>query len=237
MERLRKGNSDEPIAQKTIFGWVLSGPISSIEEFSVPALEHHCSIDQELQDLLTRFWSQEEVQSSTNSSKNPKEEECERHFLSTHTRDSSGRYIVRLPFKSSPSTLGESRLTALRCLLRLKGQLSSDAIFKQRYEDFIQEYQTLGHMKASSTPVDSTLICYLPHHGVLREQSSTTKLRVVLNGSSSTSNGTSLNEILHAGSKLQTEISDVLLWIRSHRFLFSTDIVKMFRQIAVHPDD
>ncbi|XP_063985393.1 uncharacterized protein LOC135166763 [Diachasmimorpha longicaudata] len=78
---------------------------------------------------------------------------------------------------------------------------------------------------------------YLPHHGVLREDSLTTKLRVVFNGSNKTSTGISLNDILHAGGKLQVDAMDVLTWLRRHRLVFGTDIVKMFRQINVHPDD
>lgn len=67
--------------------------------------------------------------------------------------------------------------------------------------------------------------------------SRSTKLRVVFNGSSRTNNSLSLNEILYLGVKLQTDILEILLWSRTHRILFTTDIVKMFRQIAVHPDD
>lgn len=78
---------------------------------------------------------------------------------------------------------------------------------------------------------------YLPHMGILRETSRTTKLRVVFNGSSPMSNGLSLNDLLYAGAKLQTDITEILLWIRTHRIFFSTDIEKMFRQIAVHQDD
>lgn len=85
--------------------------------------------------------------------------------------------------------------------------------------------------------VGSSPAFYLPHHGVLREQSETTKLRVIFNGSSRTDNGISLNDILYSGAKLQTEIADVLLWFRLHQYVFSTDITKMYRQIMVHPED
>lgn len=85
--------------------------------------------------------------------------------------------------------------------------------------------------------VDTFPTFYLPHHGVLREQSRTTKLRVVFNESSSISTGKSLNDILHSGAKLQIEIFNVLLWVRRHKYVFSTDIVKMFRQIQVHSED
>ncbi|XP_011313352.1 uncharacterized protein [Fopius arisanus] len=78
---------------------------------------------------------------------------------------------------------------------------------------------------------------YLPHQGVLREDALTTKLRVVFNGSNKTTSGISLNDILHAGGKLQVNAMDVLTWLRRHRIGFGTDIVKMFRQINVHKDD
>lgn len=103
--------------------------------------------------------------------------------------------------------------------------------------DFIKEYKTMGHM--TEAHVSSELITpvhYLPHHGIFRQSSHSTK-RVVFNGSSRTSNGVCLNDILHAGPKLQTDICNVLLWTWTHRIRFSTNIVKMFRQITIHPDD
>lgn len=78
---------------------------------------------------------------------------------------------------------------------------------------------------------------YLPHHGVLRESSSTTKLRVVFNGSQKTNTGLSLNDCLHTGPKVLVDLVDVILRWRVHPFVFSTDIVKMFRQILVAPED
>ncbi|XP_011496534.1 PREDICTED: uncharacterized protein LOC105361126 [Ceratosolen solmsi marchali] len=36
---------------------------------------------------------------------------------------------------------------------------------------------------------------------------------------------------------LNPDITDVLIWIRKHQFLFSTDITKIYRQIKVHKDD
>ena len=80
-------------------------------------------------------------------------------------------------------------------------------------------------------------IYYLPHHGVFKADSSTTKLRVVFNGSSPTTTGKSLNDIQHTGAKLQKDLSDVLIWLRQFKFIFSSNITKMYRQIKVHSDD
>ena len=46
---------------------------------------------------------------------------------------------------------------------------------------------------------------YTPHHGIVKETSSTTKLRVVFNGSEKSSNGVSLNDIMMAGPKVQDD--------------------------------
>lgn len=53
---------------------------------------------------------------------------------------------------------------------------------------------------------ESTQVVYLPHHPVIRESSSTTKLRVVFNASSNTSNNTSLNSHLLIGPKLLNDL-------------------------------
>ncbi|XP_043465288.1 uncharacterized protein LOC122500432 [Leptopilina heterotoma] len=78
---------------------------------------------------------------------------------------------------------------------------------------------------------------FIPHHCVMRELSQTTKLRVVLNASSPTANGISLNDCLHIGPKLLNDILSILLRWRQHQFVFCADIANMFRQILVSPED
>jgi len=149
----------------------------------------------------------------------------------THTRDISGRYIIRFPFKNDPALLGDSKSGALNALNKLFKKFTSNPTYKELYSEFVREHQSLGHMvNAVSSDNQTSPAYYMPHLGVLRESSRTTKLRVVFNASSRTSTGYSLNDILHMGSKLQAYIAEIFLWTRTHRILFSTDIVK----IAVH---
>ena len=67
---------------------------------------------------------------------------------------------------------------------------------------------------------------YLPHHGVMKPNSTTTKLRVVFSGSAKTSSGLTVNDIMHAGANLLLNIFDVLIWSRHHRHLFATESPK-----------
>lgn len=73
--------------------------------------------------------------------------------------------------------------------------------------------------------------------GVLKESSSTTRLRVVFNGSWNVSSDTSLNQNLLVGRNLLPALNDVLLRWRWHKYVLVADIEKMYRQVFVHEDD
>jgi len=128
---VRKGAAGQPIAQNSHFGWVISGPTTSQTSIYHSITVMHCSLDQELH----RFWEIEESPSSSILS--PDEGRCEEHFLATHSRDSSGRYIVRLPFKEGPPiNIGDSRSTALRMLTSLNRRLDRYPELKQNILNF-----------------------------------------------------------------------------------------------------
>lgn len=130
---LRKGKPNEPIAQQTIFGWILSGPISSSS--TVPRIvdAHVVSID-DLHDTVKRFWEIEEIPSSTESILTPDERRCVEYFEKTHSRTSEGRYIVRLPFRTNkPPILGNSRNSAIAKFYRLESQLTTKPEISTEY--------------------------------------------------------------------------------------------------------
>lgn len=233
---LRQGSTTSPTAQATIFGWILFGPSrSETSEVQI----YHTSIDEELFEVLQRFWKWDEMPSISTPSLSAEDQECEDHFKAMHSRKADGRYIVKLPLKKSPTLLGDSKSVALRMFSRLSTRMKTNPKFHQAYSDFLNEYESLDHMKLAndSTSAAQQTVYYLPHHGVIRESSVTTKLRVVFNASSKTSTGLSLNDIVHTGAKLQTELFDVLIWFRHFQFAFTADMEKMYRQIEVHPQD
>ena len=84
---------------------------------------------------------------------------------------------------------------------------------------------------------DTTEGCYLPHHAVIKTASETTKVRVVFDASAKTSTGISLNEVLLIGSTIQNTIFEQVLRFRTHKYVITADIKKMYRQVLVHPDD
>lgn len=78
------------------------------------------------------------------------------------------------------------------------------------------------------------LIFYLPHHGVTKPSSSTTKLRVVFDGSAKSTTNISLNDILHVGSTIQDDLFSILIRFRKHNVVMKEEITKMYRQININ---
>ncbi|XP_076660104.1 uncharacterized protein LOC143363391 [Halictus rubicundus] len=239
-EGLRTGAAGAPIAQATTLGWIVTGPPGESE--SSPSnprrIVLHCAVDDDISTLLQKFWSLEEVVAPPSSSElTADEDECENHFARTHTRDRTGRYIVRLPFKRALSVLGDSRRTAAAMLSKLERRFLNAEDLAEKYRSFLDEYLQLNHMEIATGIRENSKIFYLPHHGVWRESSTTTKLRVVFNGSSKTTTGVSLNDILHSGPNLLPEIPDLLLRWRCHAIVFAADMEKMYRQIWLAEED
>ncbi|XP_071581131.1 uncharacterized protein [Temnothorax nylanderi] len=238
LPEVRNRAPHEPVAQKSIFGWFLSGPMPMPSQSRPIRIQtHHCTVLSEISDQLKRFWEVEELPQQTHLS--PEESQCEEHFVSTHSRAPNGQYIVRLPFKSGPPIdIGDSKKSAIALYSRLESRLRSNPDLAKEYHDFLAEYERLGHMTKAplDDPPDGQVV-YIPHHAVVREHSATTRLRVVFNASQPTSNGLSLNDHLMIGRKLQPELSFILLRWRQFRFVFTADIAKMYRQILVHKSD
>ncbi|GFT33531.1 DUF1758 domain-containing protein [Trichonephila clavipes] len=142
--------------------------------------------------------------------------------------------------ESIPDASNLSVIQAKRRFFSLEKRLQANPELRDRYVKFMQDYEHLGHMQLvpnSELSKPSSKCFYLPHFGVVREQSETTKLRVVFDASAKTDSNLSLNDILHTGPKLQNELFNILLKFRCHRIALTGDIEKMFRQILVNEDD
>ena len=71
---------------------------------------------------------------------------------------------------------------------------------------------------------------------MLRPDKSTTKVRIVFDGSSQFA-GTSLNDTIYQGPKLQRELSDVLLRFRKYQVCVTCDIAEMYLRIGWRDSD
>lgn len=230
-----QGPLGTPVAQNTSFGWVISGEVFDPSQ-SNPFSSLHSTIDVDL--LLQRFWELEDVTPSKDQCFN--EDQAEIHFRRSFSRSSEGKYIVKLPFKHPSPNFGNSLKFAVSRLNSMERRFKINPELHQAYSKFMQEYLTLGHMRLippEELDTTSGKHFYLPHHAVFKPESSSTKLRVVFDGSAKDSLGQSLNSQLLIGPPIQRDLVGVCLRFRQHRYVFTADIVKMFRQIWVHDQD
>ncbi|XP_075154241.1 uncharacterized protein LOC142227692 [Haematobia irritans] len=232
---------DSLLAQSTIFGWVISGPIASqsVTSFSLQASDLG---EDAICQQLRLFWEQEEVPNEQNLSAS--DEYCESLYTSTTFRNSDGRYVVRLPFKENYhalSPLGHSRNQSLTQYVRMENSMRKNPELCHTYHGVLKEYLDLDQMQPTSSNETfhngSIGSFYLPHHAVFKPQSVSTKVRVVFNASKRTTSGVSLNDVLHVGPTLQSDLMTLLLRWRLFQYVFNGDIEKMYRQILVHSDD
>ncbi|XP_076684104.1 uncharacterized protein LOC143377072 [Andrena cerasifolii] len=210
MEGVRKGRLGEPIAQKTSLGWIVSGPTPPVEERKKLGDVLPTSLICTATDELLRLLQSfwEQEEMPEPPTYSVEEQRCEDHFQATHKRLPSGRYQVSLPFRDD-AVIGESRHAAKRMLQRMETCFSRDPTFARSYLEFM----------------------------LLKVSSTTTKLRVVFNGSYPSTNGKSLNDLLLVVPNLVPSLQQLLLRWRIHKVCLTADVEKMYRQILVQPDD
>ena len=164
--------------------------------------------------------------------------ECEEHFNSTHTI-SNNRFIVKLPTNEHLQNLSDAFDIALRGFLSLERKLSRNPEMHSAYHKVMQEYIDLNHMSEVSVDTHNSNIIkyYIPQQIVVKENSVTTKCRVVFDASCPSNSGLSLNNVLKVGPSIQDSIFDIVIRSRKHKVVIMSDITKMYRQILVHESD
>ncbi|XP_062538935.1 uncharacterized protein LOC134207229 [Armigeres subalbatus] len=225
-----KLSEELPTLQDSQFGWLVGGRYSSA--FSGISVNSCVAtpFGDPLSELMQKFWDIESV--SSENCPLSEAEQCEKHFQSTFRRRDDGRYVVQLPLRDSVSQLGDSRSMALRRFYALEAKLQKNPEIKKQYDDFLEEYEQLGHcveVREVDDPVGLQK-WYLPHHAVLKPSNSTTKCRVVFDGSAKIG-GMSLNDAMMIGPTIQPDLLTIILKFRVFRYVLSADIAKMYRQV------
>ncbi|XP_060871376.1 uncharacterized protein LOC132945621 [Metopolophium dirhodum] len=234
-------HSGLPSALDTQLGWIIFGSFSTPNK-SPPVTLTTAVAPPSIEDLIKKFWLIEEP--AAPSSPTTEDQWCEEYFTKSTSRDTTGRFCVALPFRhlftgptqqhgTSHHGLGDSRSIALKRFYNLEKRLAKDPVLYAAYRQFMSTYRSLGHM----VPAPSPGIYFIPHHAVFKADGDMSKIRVVFDASSASSSGRSLNDILCTGPKLQVDLRDILLRCRMHRYILSADIVKMYRQMLIRPED
>ncbi|XP_064648771.1 uncharacterized protein LOC135500981 [Lineus longissimus] len=242
-EKRIRGPPGTPMAQKTHIGWILCGPYSTQTEVNRTYCVHRVSFQERNEtEMATRYWDLEHLGIRPNESKNSTELETsalEQHrMMTTRVGD---HYVTGLPRHPSykDRILKSNRALATNRLIGLEKRLKRDPRLASEYEAQIQDLLSAGRAEKvlEDREPDNHQVWYLPHHPVVRRDKTTTKVRVVFDGSMIGYEGVSLNETLLPGPALQPDLPGVLLRFRRHRVALVADIEKMFLQVKMRKED
>lgn len=215
------------VVQKTIFGWILMGNHPKIHPADLVNTIRAPSPDEDINAILCKHWEIEE--GPIQSARTPEQQVCEDIFMKHHYRDEGGRYVVCIPTSEHLKQLGSSKLVALNRFHQLESRFNRDPDNKQKYVQFMREYEDLGHMQKATRAAQQP--CYhIPHHCV------TKKFRVVFDASCATDTGVSLNEVQLVGEKVQSDLAELLMRFRCFKVGITADVKNMYRQVRISPE-
>ena len=232
-----------PTAMSSKLGWLLSGPtqgssaLLTITSLAVNQGIHHpltTSEDDLLLSTLKCFWQLESV----GILNEPCVEEEPELFL-RNLRHTGIRYELNLPWRMDLRDLPDHKAMCVNRLKSLLCRLRKNKVVLQEYDKTFQEQLDKGiiekvpHSEESKSPTH-----YLPHLPVVRTDRSTTKVRVVYDGSAkSNESSLSLNDCLHKGPNLIPKLFDVLIRFRNHPIALTGDIKKAFLMVGIEEND
>ncbi|GFT32199.1 integrase catalytic domain-containing protein [Trichonephila clavipes] len=136
-----------------------------------------------------------------------------------------GRYGVNLPWKPGMREALQNNKTVAR--KRFEGMVrrfKCDHELFCEYKDVIDDYVREGIVERTSC--DSLLDSqgfYLPHHAVIHSDKTTSRIRIVFDGSAHENGQSSLNQSLYTGPNLHPNILELLLCFRKSPVAFTAD--------------
>lgn len=240
LELLQEGRSciieNQLYLKNSVFGYIVTGKLEiNHRETSLLTITCHMNVQEknELTDLVEKFWKTESLPEGR-ACFTEEEKFCEENFKSTTKRAPDGRFIVTLPAKNFMSKLEDNRNKTVRRLYQIGHKLKKIPQLAEGYAKFMNEYETLGHMvEILETDSTGNQIHYLPHHPVIKDASTTTKIRIVFDASCKDTNGLSLNDCMCVGPVIQQSLFSMAIRFRVWQVILCADIKMMYRQILL----
>jgi hypothetical protein len=232
--------SGEPVAE--VFAnqsSFMSHKFGSEAEEETGAQKYTKKSDAALAELVRRFWELEESEPVQEThALSPEEAYVVRRFKEDAKQLPNGQYEMPCTWKENRPVMQDNRMFAMN---RLRS-LENSRIFKQpggreKYEECINDWKRKGYVEEVQEDVwANEMSLYWPHFAVVREDKTTTKMRIVLDGAARWK-GFSINDALSAGPNLIADLTSIMVRLRWHLVAVSADIANMFLRIKLKPED
>ncbi|XP_065052322.1 uncharacterized protein LOC135681677 [Rhopilema esculentum] len=237
-----RGQEGEPIARRTPLGWTCVGCPEGKKipdtHFSKTTLFTTSRSDvDEINSTMKKFWDIDSAGTFTQTTVVSPDEKAALEKAENSFRFIDGRYEVGVPWKEDSYRMVNNHKMAMKRLQNTEKRLLKNPDVMKAYDEVIDQYLDKGYIRkvpVSEKQPDSKW--YLPHFAILKPNKATTKIRIVFDASAKYE-GTSLNDMIHSGPKLQRELFDVLLRFRCHPVAVVCDIAEMYLRIQIPEAD
>ena len=222
------GGPDEPIVEKTTFGWTIMGPgemETNALYFAKTSQEDYRRLySLDLLGLEDRFEGDQSV--------------VHEEFKEQLERKPDRTYSTGLLWKEGHQQLPDNTTNARARLNGLLRKLQSQPEVLKQYHDIIQEQIKQGIVEYAHEEPTGKHTFYMPHRPVIRELAGTTKMRIVYDASARENHQSpSLNGCLHVGPPLQALLHDVLVRNHLKPIALTADVKQAFHPTWIDPKD
>ena len=122
-------------------------------------------------------------------------------------------------------------LGTVKRIINTERKLLRDDKIANEYNQIIEGYINKGYVKGlEKDPETESKKLYLSHFAVIKPDKETIKTRIIFDASA-VQDGTSLNNIIYQGSKLQRDLVNMLLRFKRDPLAIVGDISEMYLQI------
>ncbi|GBM12985.1 hypothetical protein AVEN_239702-1 [Araneus ventricosus] len=149
------------------------------------------------------------------------------------------RYRVSFPWKPGiREALQNNKTVARKRFEGLVRRFKCDHELFCEYKDVIDDYVREGIVECTfCDSLSNSQGFYLPHHVVIRSYKTTSRLRIVFDGSAHEDGHSSLNQSLYTGPNLHPNIFELLLRFLENPIAFTADVKSAFLQIELDLPD
>ena len=169
----------------------------------------------------------------------PAEREAEELATATMRHDGQ-RYEIGLPWiRPTGPNIISNRAQAEQRLRGLEKTLSAKPAIQAEYHRVLAAHLEKGYIRIVPEAIaaaDCQHQWYLPHFPIVREDKSTSKVRVVFDAAA-VWKGRSINAEMHTGPRLQNDIVRILLRFSAEPVALVADISEMFMQVGLKEED
>ena len=217
---------DSLVAMETTLGWILSGRTACYDEdcIQVDLLQSELG-------ALKNFFDIESLGINPNEFTSDELDPVLADFKAS-VQYTGERYEVKLPFQEESKPLSNNRCQSVKRLEKMVSRLSKET--SEKYTEAIDDF--LKNSYVEEVPVSDESkeeAYYMPHRPILKESSTSYKVRPVFDASALDAGGVSLNSCLEIGPNLLPDIVDILLRFRSYQSVLVSDIERAFMQVQV----